>query len=116
VELLLDGVVVLYLLLALERVDWVAERFTELDREEVLERSTATPVLASYALPEESIILVLDAVELPRLLNAEALLPETVERVALEDLPERVEVLPEVEFLPEREAVADDVRLAELVR
>lgn len=110
-ELLLDGVVVLYLLLALERVDWVAERFTELDREEVLERSIATPVLASYALPDESMILVLEAVE-PRLLNAEALLPETVDRVVPDDLPERVDEDP----LPEREAVADDMRLAELVR
>ena len=55
-------------------------------------------------------ILVLEAVELPRLLNAEALLPETVERAAVEDLPERVDVL------PARADVADDVRLAELVR
>jgi hypothetical protein len=45
------------------------------------------------------------------LVNAEALLPETVVRVAPDDLPESVELL------PEREAIADDdVRLAELVR
>ena len=99
-----------YLLFPPERVDWVAERFTELEREEEFERSTATPVLASYALPDESMILVLEAVELPRLLNADALLPETVERAAVEDLPERVDVH------PARADVADDVRLAELVR
>lgn len=78
----------------------------ELDRAVVPVRSTARPVRASYALPEESMILVLDAVELLLLLTPEAVLPDTAERVlAVDDLPDN----------PAREAVVA-VRFAELVR
>lgn len=76
----------------------------ELDREVVPVRSTARPVRASYALPEESMILVLDAVELLLLLTPEDVLPDTAERVlAVDDLPDNLEA-------------AVDVLFAELVR
>lgn len=72
----------------------------ELDREVVPVRSTARPVRASYALPEESIILVLDAVELLLLLTPEDVLPDTAERVlAVDDLPDNLELEAAVEVL-----------------
>lgn len=72
----------------------------ELDREVVPVRSTARPVRASYALPEESMILVLDAVELLLPLTLEDVLPETAERVlAVDDLPDNLELEAAVEVL-----------------
>lgn len=71
----------------------------ELDRAVVPVRSTARPVRASYALPEESMILVLDAVELLLLLTPEAVLPDTAERVlAVDALADNLEAAVEVRF------------------
>lgn len=75
----------------------------ELDRVVVPERSTTRPVLESYARPEVSMILVLDAAELLLLLIVEALLPDIAERVLVLDLPESP-------------AIADVDLFAELVR
>ena len=72
----------------------------ELDRAVVPVRSTARHVRASYALPEESMILVLDAVELLLPLTLEDVLPETAERVlAVDDLPDNLELEAAVEVL-----------------